>query len=123
MPYVCCAECLHNFGDGMVVSGSQSFQDAPCTSVSRRTVHQYSPDVPVYSERLADCMFTNEPMMQAQVSARCRRELRTLRKRKHARCLEKALREKISNAGTGKDAAAPIPSPLHAGTVFDMRGF
>ena len=51
------------------------------------------------------------------------KEVRTLRKRKHARCLEKALREKISNAGTGKDAAAPIPSPLYAGTVFDMRGF
>ena len=50
------------------------------------------------------------------------KEVRTLRKRKHARFLRKALREKISNAGTVEDAAALILSTLRAGTVFDMRG-
>ncbi|MAJ92516.1 MAG: hypothetical protein EVA87_13480 [Rhodospirillaceae bacterium] len=50
------------------------------------------------------------------------KEVRTLRKRKHARLLKKALREKISNAGTVEDAAALILSTLRAGTVFDMRG-
>ena len=50
------------------------------------------------------------------------KKVSTLRKRKHARFLNKVLRENISNAGTVEDAAALILSTLRAGTVFDMRG-
>tara|TARA_Y100001936_G_C15797222_1_gene519587 strand:+ start:486 stop:677 length:192 start_codon:yes stop_codon:yes gene_type:complete len=49
------------------------------------------------------------------------KEVRMPRKRKYACFLKKALREKISNAGTVEDAAALILSTLRAGTVFDMR--
>lgn len=122
---------------------------AAIAGVSRRTVYQYFPDkaariqaindwidgrasiddilpqsfadIPAYAERLVDYMFANEPMMRAQMSAGMSKEVRTLRKRKHARYLKKALRERIGDAGTVDDAAALILSTLRAEAVFDMR--
>ena len=122
---------------------------AELAEVSRRTVYQYFPDrdarkqaindwidsrasidgvlptsyadIPAYAERLVDYIFANETMLRAQMAAGLSKEVRSYRKRKHARFLKKALGELIADPEIVDDATALILSTLRTEAVFDMR--
>lgn len=78
-------------------------------------------DIPDYIERLVDYILENETLIRAQMAPGLSKDVRSYRKRAHARHLRKALRERIPNDGDVEDLTALILTTIRADTVLDLR--